>query len=82
MIWGMLRTLNLESQEFCSPGCALKVGEEFSFCLPPGHQLCWVSLGSVIWVPWEEREQVAGQRWEDERSFFCCAQLKVPCSAV
>lgn len=53
----MLRTL--ESQEFCSPGCALKIRKELSGCLTPGHQLCWVSLGSVIWVLWEEREQVA-----------------------
>lgn len=79
---GMLRTLNLESQEFGVPGCALRVGEELFGCLTPGHQLCCVSLGSVIWVPWEEREQVAEQRWEDKRSFFCCGQLEVPCSAV
>lgn len=79
---GMLRTLNLESQEFCLPGCALRVGEELFGCLTPGHQLCLVSLGSVIWVPWEEREQVAEQRWEDERSFFCRGQPEVPCSAV
>lgn len=48
---GMFRTLNLESEEFYSPGCALKVWEELPGCLTPGHQLCWVSLGSVIWVP-------------------------------
>lgn len=77
---GMLRAL--EYQEFCSPGCALKVRKELSGCLPPGHQLCWVSLGSVIWVLWEEKEQAAEQRWEDERLFFCSGQLKVPCSAV
>lgn len=79
---GMFRTLNLESEEFYLPGCALKFWEELSGYLTPRHQLCWVSLGSVIWVPWEGREQVGEQRWEDERSFFCCGQLKVPCSAV